>query len=436
MRQNTRRLPSTVSGFAIVAWVIACACVAQNLAAQTRPASQWLPIIITGEGFQTTIELVNGTREDQAVSLSASDPDGQPLDVFETDAGQSDALSLVVDAGGSRLIETGAGEGTRAGFVAIEGRILVNAVLSVDSSVEGARASRLHLAPGAPVRKAVFSVRSGNGLETEIAVLALPDNPAPARIHWKAVAPDGAVMGETDMTMAPDRMGFVPLRGLFPTLGLFEGTLEVAADFPVVMQPFRKDDEFTSTLRAMSPRPDPLRSNNCGDFPAWETSDYVLPYPAGAGYRVNQGNCSGFGHSGFWRYGYDFVMNIGTSVTAARDGIVITTNESVVDGNRSGTNLITVRHDDGTVALYSHLTRNGVLVEPGERVDAGQRIGRSGDTGNTGGLPHLHFSLHSCASLPGLPGSANCPSIPVTFRNTRANPHGPQREQIYTAEEF
>lgn len=420
----------------MVAWVFACVCFAQNLAAQHEHESQWLPIVISGDGFRTTIELVNVTREDQAVSLSASDPNGQPLDIFETEAGRSDIHSLVVDAGGSRLIAMVAGSETLAGFVEIEGRILVDAVLSVDASVEGARASRLHLAPAAPTRKAVFSTRSGDGSTTEIAVLALPDNPAPARIHWKAVAPGGAVTGETDLTMEPARMGFVSFHDLFPTLESFEGTLEMTADFPVLMQPFRKDDEITSTLRALSPRPDPVRSNSCGAFSAWETSDYVLPYPAGTGYRVNQGNCSGFGHSGFWRYGYDFVMDIGTPVTAAREGIVIMTNENVSDGNRSGTNLITVRHDDGTVALYSHLTRNGVLVEPGERVEAGQRIGRSGDTGNTGGLPHLHFSLHPCASLPGLPGSINCPTIPVTFRNTIANPHGLQRQRIYPAEEF
>lgn len=422
--------------FPLVAWVLAYACVAHNLAAQPRPENQWLPVIITGDGFRTTIELVNSTREDQDVSLSASDPDGVPVDIFETETGQSDVLSLVVDAGGSRLIETVSDSGARAGYVAIEGRILVEAVQSVDSNVEAARASRLHLAPAAPTRKAVFSARSGDGSATEIAVLALPDNPAPARIHWKAIAPGGAVRAEAELAMAPGRMGFVSFHGLFPGVGSFEGTLEMAAEFPVVMQPFRKDDEFTSTLRALSPRPDPVRSNNCGEFSAWDTSNYVLPYPVDAGHRVNQGNCSGFGHSGFWRYGYDFVMDIGTSVTAAREGIVITTNENVADGNRSGTNLITVRHDDGTVALYSHLTRNGVLVEPGERVEAGQRIGRSGDTGNTGGLPHLHFSLHSCASLPGLPGSANCPTIPVTFRNTNANPHGLQRQRIYTADEF
>lgn len=168
-------------------------------------------------------------------------------------------------------------------------------------------------------------------------------------------------------------------------------------------------------------------------FPPWESSPYNLPFKKGERYLVHQGNTSGFGHSGFWRYGYDFLMDIGTEVYAARLGHVVYTFEDASDGNANLTNLITIQHKDGTVALYSHLTKNGSLVEIGEEVERGQLIGLSGNTGNTGGIPHLHFSVHPCPGLPGLPDETNCPSQPVTFSNTEENPDGLGTGECYTA---
>lgn len=149
----------------------------------------------------------------------------------------------------------------------------------------------------------------------------------------------------------------------------------------------------------------------------------------------DQSNCSGFGHSGFWKYGYDFAMPIGSLVTAARDGRVVNSEGGGSDGDRSRTNLVTIAHDDGTVAVYSHLTRGGALVSAGAVVAAGDAIGRSGNTGNTGGFPHLHFSVHPCAKLPDLPGGdeTSCPTTPVTFRNTSPNPEGLVAGRTYTA---
>jgi murein DD-endopeptidase MepM/ murein hydrolase activator NlpD len=168
----------------------------------------------------------------------------------------------------------------------------------------------------------------------------------------------------------------------------------------------------------------------------WENSDYVLPYPVGKSYLVIQANCSGYGHSGIWTHGYDFSMQIGTIITAARSGTVGWANDGCTDGNRMCTNLITIIHDDGTVALYSHLTKGGVLVKSGDLVEAGDTIGRSGNTGNTGGTPHLHFSIHPCNNLPGLPNAGNCPSLPVNFKNTDPNPAGLIVRISYEAKEY
>lgn len=174
-------------------------------------------------------------------------------------------------------------------------------------------------------------------------------------------------------------------------------------------------------------------AGECGPFPDWSTSPYRLPYPAGASYEMRQGNCSGFGHSGFWKHGYDFIMPIGEFVVASRGGTVGWARDGCSDGDMECTNLITIQHADGNVTVYSHLTLGGVLVQTGSEVAAGDTIGRSGNTGYST-EPHLHFSLHPCNDLPGLPDAGFCPSLPVTFSNTDPNPGGLVAGRRYAAQ--
>jgi len=176
----------------------------------------------------------------------------------------------------------------------------------------------------------------------------------------------------------------------------------------------------------------------CGPFSDWSKSAYVLPYAVSQEYVVNQTNCSGYGHSDYWLYGYDFIMDIGTPVHSMRSGEVVYTNDGVEDGVRIDTNFILIEHDDGTIALYSHLTNNGVLVIKGQLVDKGDLVGLSGDTGNTGGLPHLHVSLHPCIGLPGVKNVplGKCDSQPFNFANTEANPNGLVARKKYLALPF
>lgn len=179
---------------------------------------------------------------------------------------------------------------------------------------------------------------------------------------------------------------------------------------------------------------EPFPEDTCSGFGDWSTSAYVLPYPVGTSYQVGQANCSGFGHSGYWKYGYDFLMPIGTPVSAARAGTVLHSVDGAQDGDPDNTNLVTIEHSDGTVALYSHLTFAGALVDAGDAVRQGQVIGLSGNTGFST-EPHLHFSLHPCGALQGLAGGDHfsCPTLPVTFRNTEPNPQGLEVGRSYVA---
>jgi murein DD-endopeptidase MepM/ murein hydrolase activator NlpD len=169
--------------------------------------------------------------------------------------------------------------------------------------------------------------------------------------------------------------------------------------------------------------------DSCGPFPDWRSSPYVLPYPVGATCYVSQANCSTGGHHGAYKYAYDFVMPIGTTVTAARSGVVAEIRMKFRDGQpgEGESNWIKIRHADNTIAAYSHLTEHGALVEIGDHVEAGQPIGLSGNSGNTGGLPHLHFHLCPCSE------PIDCGTLPVTFRNTDANPNGLLPRRNYRA---
>jgi murein DD-endopeptidase MepM/ murein hydrolase activator NlpD len=104
-----------------------------------------------------------------------------------------------------------------------------------------------------------------------------------------------------------------------------------------------------------------------------------------SGYRISAGFGRGGGQWSSGRHtGQDFSAPTGTPVRAAAAGTVIAAGWDGRYGRR-----IEIRHGDGTVSSYSHLS--SISVEGG-RVAAGQRIGSVGTSGNTSG-PHLHFEI-------------------------------------------
>jgi murein DD-endopeptidase MepM/ murein hydrolase activator NlpD len=181
------------------------------------------------------------------------------------------------------------------------------------------------------------------------------------------------------------------------------------------------------------PAPSVAPALQCRGYDAEATSAYRLPYATGAEFLVSQGNCSVAGpthHPGsVFKYGYDFRMAIGTPIHAAREGTVIGTHGGFVDFNAIAfdTNYVFVRHDDGTVARYFHLTPGGVLVGIGDRVAAGQPLGLSGASGLIDD-PHLHFDV-----VPEPCPARDCTTVAVTFNNTAPHPQGLVEGQRYRA---
>ncbi|PJT49198.1 peptidase, partial [Streptomyces albidoflavus] len=114
------------------------------------------------------------------------------------------------------------------------------------------------------------------------------------------------------------------------------------------------------------------------------TARFSSPVDAGTGtpYRA-----SGASWSKGYHTGVDFPVPTGTSVKAAASGTVV----SAGWGGSYGYQVV-IKHNDGKYSQYAHLS--ALTVRSGQSVQAGQRIARSGSTGNSTG-PHLHFEVRT-----------------------------------------
>jgi murein DD-endopeptidase MepM/ murein hydrolase activator NlpD len=147
-------------------------------------------------------------------------------------------------------------------------------------------------------------------------------------------------------------------------------------------------------------------------FPDPATSPYCLPYPVGETAWVSQPWGDTGTHRG--RFAIDFSMPFGAEITAARGGMVTEIRDQYRDDDVAGghENGVYVLHEDGTMALYLHMSEDGVLVQVGDEVETGQVIGLVGTTGTT--TPHLHFEVFEGQGE----GTQWYRTVPVSFANT------------------
>lgn len=164
-------------------------------------------------------------------------------------------------------------------------------------------------------------------------------------------------------------------------------------------------------------------------------SEYNLPFAKGDRFELRQGNCTFHTHSvdNKTEFAFDFVMEIGTPIHAARGGQVASVEERYFDGNDGHDNYIIIAHEDGTFSYYVHITHAGAIVEAGQVVEQGDVIGYSGNTGMKS-IPHLHFHVietdNTCLADNVL---GHCASIPITFKNADPNDKVLEQGQFYKA---
>ena len=198
---------------------------------------------------------------------------------------------------------------------------------------------------------------------------------------------------------------FRDLDNLEPTGAISEVTLLPAADRPngvgisVVLTTFRISDmqrAFHRQLQMHARFGDPTARP--------EPYAYRLPYKAGTTFSVLQGFHGTFSHRGSNEYAVDFDCPVATPVLAARPGVVVAANAAAQGSGTTPefleyrrTNFVIVLHDDGTLGEYMHLAPSGVRVAIGQRVDRGDELALSGNTGFSS-TPHLHFQVMTAAS--------------------------------------
>ena len=83
--------------------------------------------------------------------------------------------------------------------------------------------------------------------------------------------------------------------------------------------------------------------------------------------------------------GFDLASYAGTPIVSANRGTVLFADELGIYGN-----CVIVDHGMGVQSLYAHLS--SIEVQPGQKVEKEQALGRSGMTGMAGG-DHLHFTM-------------------------------------------
>ncbi|MET7674522.1 transglycosylase family protein [Streptomyces seoulensis] len=160
-------------------------------------------------------------------------------------------------------------------------------------------------------------------------------------------------------------------------------SLHGAPKAPVTAAPEHRTQPRKTEKKA-APKPQRKASTEHKTSSSHSGHTVVAPVHAsiGTGYRTAGSHWSKGYHTGV-----DFLVPTGTSVHAISDGLVV----SAGWGGSYGYQVV-VRHSDGRYSQYAHLS--AISVRSGQSVSAGQRLGRSGATGNVTG-PHLHFEVRT-----------------------------------------
>lgn len=155
--------------------------------------------------------------------------------------------------------------------------------------------------------------------------------------------------------------------------------LSISKPNPVLMKTFLSLIIASFLLLANNPVSESPDSGNISFINPLNANAEVL---AGFGTRSHPVTKQEHMHSGI-----DFNVSIGDDVHAASSGTIV-----FMDRKASYGNLIEIKHEDGFVTRYAHLSEFHEGLYEGAEVEAGQLIALAGNSGTVTG-PVLHFEL-------------------------------------------
>jgi murein DD-endopeptidase MepM/ murein hydrolase activator NlpD len=211
---------------------------------------------------------------------------------------------------------------------------------------------------------------------------------APSTIYWanKAQMPDPASLHIGQALLIP------PMDGLLVKVGTKDTLASLATKYKVLAQDIIDANNLPDTILTLGETL-LIPGASGGAMPAPKTTT------TGGGRTVSAGSwiwpVDGYNYISqyFWsgHHAIDIASTIGTPVVAAVGGTVVFSGWKYAGSNGYGGGLVIwVMNGAKLYTTYNHLSYAGVRV--GQKVRAGQVIGRIGMTGNATG-PHLHFEV-------------------------------------------
>ncbi|MFI9328212.1 M23 family metallopeptidase [Kitasatospora sp. NPDC052868] len=218
------------------------------------------------------------------------------------------------------------------------------------------------------------------------------------------VAAPGSASAQTVAPTTPGSSAFTAPQSAAPTAGLVQVAGPSTYQLPHEHGSAQEYVAVAANLQAPEPAPAPAPSSDQAPAaePAPEPAPAPAPEPAPAPAPApapewsapvpgaptsNPYGVANPEYAAGYHTGVDFAVAPGTPLLAVGNATVVSAGWDGAYGKE-----VVLRLADGRYAQYAHMS--ALAVSAGERVSAGEQIGRSGNTGNSTG-PHLHFEIRS-----------------------------------------
>ncbi len=151
---------------------------------------------------------------------------------------------------------------------------------------------------------------------------------------------------------------------------------------------------------------------------------------------------SGYNHAGtdiaLWPDSWNLMASGLVDIVAAASGTIVLRSDGNVDQsckfNNNDWNAVYIQHDDGSIAWYGHMKKGSPTTKQvGDRVTAGEYLGKVGSSGNSTG-PHLHFEIYDSSRKLIDPYAGQCNDYNVeTWWAAQPAYEDPNLNRLYTA---